>query len=275
MTKKIIKVISAQPDTFREYFLKIWNYRQLILSFAKKDIQAKYAQTFLGISWTLLQPISGLLIFTFFFEYVLKLKTFSVPFPVFAFIGFSAWNFWSSILNQGSTAIFDRRELLSKVYFPKIILPLSKVLTSSFDFFISLSLLIILIPAFKLSFAYKMIFIPIIYSLQVIFSFSCSIILAVISLRKRDFFHIVPYVMNFGIWLTPVFYQISLFPEKWKFFFYINPIALCIEGYRWCIFEYYPIDEKLFYYNLPIIAILFIIAISLMKKSENQFVDEI
>jgi lipopolysaccharide transport system permease protein len=275
MSIKPIRTITSEQDSIVTYLQKVWEYKSLILSFTKMDIKAKYAQTFLGVTWTLLQPISGLLIFTFFFEYILKNQTFSVPFPVFAFIGFSAWNFWSNILNQGSTAIFDRRELLSKVYFPKIILPLSKVLTSSFDFFISLSLLIILIPAFKLNFSFKIILLPFVYFLQIIFSFSCSVILAIISLRKRDFFHIIPYVMNFGIWLTPVFYQINLFPEKWKFFFYINPIALCVEGYRWCIFEFYTIDEKLFYYNIPIIAILFIFAITLINKNENQFVERI
>ncbi len=272
MTKKSIKILSAEPDTFLEYLRKIWEYKSLILSFAVKDIKSKYAQTFLGISWTLLQPLTGVIIFSLFFGFVLNIREPKFSYPVFALIGFSSWNLWSFIFLQGSHSVFEQRNLISKVYFPKIVLPLSKVITGSFDFLISSILLIFLILLFQVEVSWRVVLLPFFFILQIVFAVSCALILAVISIKKRDFFHIIPYILNFGIWLTPVFYAIQVFPEKWRFIFNYNPIALCIEGYRWCIFDRYVLDLKLFY-SLPIILIIVFIAIVLIKKNEDKFVE--
>lgn len=272
MSKKSIKILSAEPDTFFQYLKKIWEYKNLILSFAIKDIKTKYAQTFLGISWTLLQPLTGVIIFSLFFGFVLNIREPKFSYPVFALIGFSSWNLWSFIFLQGSHSVFEQRNLISKVYFPKIVLPLSKVITGSFDFLISSILLIFLILLFQVEVSWRVVLLPFFFILQIVFAVSCALILAVISIKKRDFFHIIPYILNFGIWLTPVFYAIQVFPEKWRFIFNYNPIALCIEGYRWCIFDRYVLDLKLFY-SLPIILIIVFIAIVLIKKNEDKFVE--
>lgn len=274
MPQKATEIISSEPDSLRTYLCKIWDYRLLILSFAKRDIQTKYAQTVLGLAWTLLQPVTGIFIFTLFFNYILQIKLDGISYPVFALIGFSAWNLWSSIFQQGSIAIFEQRTLLSKVYFPKIILPISKVLTGSFDFLIMLLLLIVLIPIYDIDLTWRMILLPLFYFIQITFALSCAIILSVLSLKKRDFFHIIPYILNFGIWATPVFYSISLFPEKWRFAFQYNPIALCIEGYRWCIFSNYIFDKNLFI-SILIVMLLAISAVVLIKKTETKFVDQL
>lgn len=274
MSVKANKIITSEPDSLGAYFSKIWKYRMLILSFSKREIKAKYAQTLLGLIWTLLQPITGIIIFTFFFEHILKIEQSDYPYPLFALIGFTSWNLWAYIFQQGSTSIFEQRNLLSKVYFPKVILPLSKVLTGSFDFLISFILLLVLIPFFKVAITWKIIILPFFFLLQIVFAVSCAIILAVISINKRDFFHIIPYISNFGIWLTPVFYSIQLFPEKWRFIFQYNPIALCIEGYRWCIFNNYTLNQSLFL-SLPIIVILFLVSIILIKKNDDLFVDQL
>ncbi|MCO5229620.1 MAG: ABC transporter permease [Chitinophagales bacterium] len=271
---KSVQIISAQPETILDYIKKVWNARLLIVSFSKRDIQTKYAQTLLGIAWTLLQPITGIIIFTFFFQYILKIKLEEAPYPVFALIGFTAWNLWSSTFQQGSLSIFEQRGLLSKVYFPKIILPLSKALTGTFDFIIALTLLIILIPFYKIHVSWRLIIIPLFYLIQIIFSVSFAIILAVSSVKRRDLFHFVPYILNFGIWASPVFYAITLFPEKWQFIFNYNPIALCIEGYRWCIFNNYPFRIELLY-SLPIVFTFSIIALVMMKKNDDHFTDHI
>lgn len=272
MSNQKKQIISSESDDLISYLKKIWLYRQLIVSFAIRDIKSKYAQTILGLGWTLLQPITGIIIFTFFFEYILHMKIELIPYPIFAFLGYITWNLFANIFQQGSTSIFDQRNLLSKIYFPKIILPLSKVISCSFDFILTISLLIILIPFYRIDLSWSILFIPIFYLIQIIFSLSCAVILSVLTLKKRDLFHIIPYIINFGIWATPVFYSIDIFPQKWIGGFNFNPIALCIEGYRACMFENYVFQYSLLW-SLPIVMILLIISLILINKSEDKFAE--
>jgi lipopolysaccharide transport system permease protein len=274
ISKKIKQtvLITSEPDSTQEYLQKIWSQRNLILSIAKRDLKTKYTQTVLGLGWTILQPLTAILIFSTFFSLILPIDTSPLPYPIFAFIGFSAWNLWIQIFTQGAQVVFDNNHLVRKVYFAKMILPISKVLTASFDFMITLILLGVVFLIFDISISWKVAMLPFVFLLHILLSFSAAIILFAVSLKKRDLLHIIPYISNFGIWLTPVFYPRHLFPEQWRFLFNYNPLSGIVEAYRWCLSENYSLEINNVLIFL-IIPLLFAAGVMLFKKNEDFIAD--
>lgn len=268
-------VISSEKDSLKVYLQKIYFHKSLILTLAKRDLKVKYAQTSLGLLWTAIQPLTGLLIFTFFFNKVMKIE--SIPesgYAVFAFTGMTSWYFFSYLVYQSSTSLIQNQELMKKIYFPKLILPISKVLVGLVDFGISMILLLIIMMINGIVPSWHIIFLPIFILLNITVGLSVSIWLSALTVKKRDLQHIVPYLMNFGIWLTPVFFPATLIPEKYRALLYLNPMAGIVEGFRWCIWEYGQYD---IYYSIGIaLSILLLVSgVWYFRKVEDEIVDYI
>ena len=268
-------IISAEKDSLKVYLQKICLHKSLILTLAKRDLKVKYAQTNLGLLWTAIQPLTGLLIFTFFFNKVMKID--GIPesgYAVFAFTGMTSWYFFSYIVYQSSTSLIQNQELMKKIYFPKLILPISKVLVGLVDFGISMILLVIIMIIYGITPSWHIVFLPIFIVLNIIVGLSVSIWLSALTVKKRDLQHIVPYLMNFGIWLTPVFFPATLIPEKYRVMLYLNPMAGIVEGFRWCIWEYGEYD---IYYSIGILLsiLLLLSGIWYFRKVEDDIVDYI
>ena len=231
-----IAVFTSGPDDFRTYFRKIWNYRILIWVFAKRDLKVKYSQTILGIGWSFLQPLTAMLIFTFFFGYVFHWDAGGIPFPVYVLSGLLGWNFFTYIVNSGSTSVQEASQTIKKIYFPKSILPFSKVVVAFVELLFSLVLLIPLMIYYQTAFSWKIVFIP----LVLLFNAMCGLTLvfwvASFAYKKRDLFHILPFIVYFGIWFTPVFFSGNFLPEKFQVFLDYNPMANVVALWRWMLF---------------------------------------
>lgn len=232
---KNMKVIDAKSENPWTYLKKVWEYRAMILSFAKRDIKIKYSQTVLGILWSVIQPLTGLVVFTFFFDKLIKLDTLDTPYALFAFSGMISWYFFSYIVHSSHEALLVNQEIIKKIYFPKLILPLSKVLVGLVDFLISFALFIIFALFFKVIPSWTCLLFPIFLILNIVVGLSISIWLSAMTVRYRDFYHIVPYLINFSIWLTPVFYPATLLPADYNWLLYLNPMAAVIAGFRWSL----------------------------------------
>lgn len=239
---------------------------------ALRDIKVKYANTLLGITWTILQPLTGLLIFTLLFNYVLNVQSPGISYPVFAFLGYSSWMFFSNLFNQAATSMHDNQTLINKVSFPRLVFHLSKVITCGLDFLISAALLMFLLPFFKVQPSLNIFLLPLFVLLNILAGLALAIWLSALAIKKRDLFHIIPYITGFGIWLTPVFYNMDIFPSKWNFVFYLNPMATIMEGYRWCLSADYILDTKLLW-NIPALLILLITGIHFFKNRDKQIAD--
>ncbi|MEZ4953327.1 MAG: ABC transporter permease [Saprospiraceae bacterium] len=233
-TRKI-KVIKNEVLGSRAYLNRCWEYRHLLIGLAKRDIKAKYAQAVLGILWSLLKPLTGLAVFTLFFDNLMKVNTHEIPYPVFAFTGLTSWYFFTYIISSGGTSLMESQGLLKKVYFPKLIMPLSKVLVGFLDFALSFILLIGLMVLSGYGLRWQIVFLPLFIILNMIAGLSVAIWLSALTIRYRDFYHIIPYLVNFSIWLTPVFYPGTLIPETYNWALYINPMAGVIAGFRWAL----------------------------------------
>jgi lipopolysaccharide transport system permease protein len=267
-------IISNTPISLKEYSQKLWGFKHLIYSFAVKDFKAKYAQTKMGALWMVIQPIIALLIFTLFFGELIQLETGEVPYPAFAFSGMILWYFFTALVYSTGTSLLSAQELLGKVYFPKLILPISKALLNSLEIIISFILLLILLFILDIPLSPKVLLFPISLIMILSIGLCIGIWLSAISIKHRDLQHLIPYLMNYGIWLTPVFYPTTIIPEEYReFMYYLNPIATTIDFFRFILFD------SPFQWNYLLSFIPVIIALGLgiiyFKSAERNAADYI
>ena len=263
---------SANPENIYVYIKKVWQYRSMIWVLGIRDLKIKYAQTFLGLSWSLIQPLTALIIYTVFFDLLMHMRRTTVPYSLFVFSGIICWNLFSYIVNTASTSLLSNQGLISKIYFPKIILPLSKVLVSLVEFGISIIILIILLIFFKAVPGLQIVFLPVFLLLTVMIGLCIAVWLSALSISYRDLHHIVPYLVNFGIWVTPVFLPVTIIPAKYAFVIYFNPMAGAIEGFRWCLFGSSSFSLY-FLYSFVTTIFLLITGLIYFRKMEDKLID--
>jgi lipopolysaccharide transport system permease protein len=229
-------VITSKPDSFVVFFRKIWLYRGLIWAFAVRDIKVKYSQTLLGLSWSLIQPLTALLIFSVVLGYMFNWKVGELPYTLHLLSGIMGWNFFSYIVHSGSSSIQESAHIIKKVYFPKSVLPLSKVLVAATELLVSFLVLIPLMIYFREPPTIRILLMPLI----LIFNSLCGLALvfwvSAFAYKKRDLFHLLPFVVYFGVWLTPVFFTLDFFPEKIQSIVLLNPMTSVIQLWRWMLF---------------------------------------
>jgi lipopolysaccharide transport system permease protein len=238
MENEHIQVITSEPDSFVEYFQKILKFRNLIWVFAKRDLKVKYAQTWLGLGWTIFQPLTAFAIYTFFFGYILQWKTDGIDYPVYVLSGLLGWNFFSYIVSSGTYGIQESAHLIKKIYFPKTIIPLSKVLFASFELGINLILLVALILIYQQSISWKIVFLPMVIFYNAVCAMTLVFLFSALAFKKRDVLHLVPFFLQFGIWFSPVFFSRTILPKQISFLMDLNPLANVVELWRWCLFGF-------------------------------------
>lgn len=265
-------VITAFPETLATYFRRIWKYRYLVWVFAQRDIRVKYSQTLLGVSWTLLQPLTSILVFSFFFGYLLKWQTGTLPFPVYVISGLLGWNFFSYIVHAGSASIQESSHIIKKIYFPKSILPLSKVLIALTELLLGLLIFIPMLLYYGQSVSWKIIFFPLVLLFNALCALTLVFGVAAFSYRRRDLFHVLPFMVYFGIWVTPVFFTEELIPHKLRFLLDLNPMASVTGMWRWVLFD----GQTFRMHWIPAFlstAVLCICAMYFYNRNENKFSD--
>jgi len=267
-------LLTSKGDNTATYLRKAYQFRSLIITLARRDLKVQYAQTFLGLLWSVIQPLTSLLVWTFFFDKLIKVDTGDIPYPLFAFSGMIGWYYFTNIFSNAGTSLVNSQDLIRKIYFPRVVLPLSKVLVGLAEFLISLTLLFIMMLISGKIPTWEIIFLPAFLLLNIITGFSFGLWLSALTIRYRDFQHIIPFFIYLGIWLTPVFYPSSLIPKEYSFLTYTNPIAAVIAGYRWSLFGGEPVSP---YYLVSFILMLFILITGFIyfRKNESIIADYI
>jgi lipopolysaccharide transport system permease protein len=267
-----ITIINKRQSGLFAYLKQAWNYRSVSLAIAKRDLKVRYSQAFLGVLWSVIQPLTGLLIFTIFFGQLLKIKTPGVSYPLFAFSGMVSWYFFSNIVSQAGASLVQSQDLIRKVYFPKILLLFAKTIVGLVEFGISVILLIVLMQFTGFFASWSIIFLPLFVLLNIAVGLSIAVWLGALTIRYRDFHHIIPYLVNFGIWLTPVFYPVTLIPPKFNWIMYWNPMAATIAGFRWSLMGG-ALPETKYLFSLAPIAALLISGFAYFRKIEDEISD--
>ncbi|HXH20200.1 MAG TPA: ABC transporter permease [Chitinophagales bacterium] len=267
-------VLTSRGESLKEYTSKVYQYRSLAFTLARKDLKVQYAQTFLGVLWSVIQPLTSLLVWILFFDKLIKVDTGDIPYPLFAFSGMMGWYYFTNIFNHAGTSLVNSQDLIRKIYFPRIILPLSKVMVGFVEFFISLTLLFIMMLVMGKFPSWHILFLPVFILLNIISGLAFGLWLSALTIRYRDFQHIIPFFVYIGIWLTPVFYPSTLIPSEYSFYIYINPVAAVIAGYRWSLLGGEPFSP---YYLISFIPMLFILLTGFVyfRKSEYTIADYI
>jgi len=252
---------------------ELWKYRELIGFLAWRDILALYKQAVFGIAWALVKPISQALLFTLVFGKIAKLSSSGLPYPLFTFCGIMAWGLFSSSLLSSTTSIIGNTNLITKVYFPRLVIPLSSLGRGIVDFIISLIVFCIVMFAYGFSPGVKTIFFPLFLILGLIITFGIGLFFSVISVRYRDLAHALPFLVQLWFWITPVAYGIENIPPQFIWIFYLNPMTWIIEGFRWSLLGVGEMNLQ----NI-LITVLFSFAILIsglfyFRRMESEFAD--
>ncbi len=268
---KPVQIITADPFTLAQYWKLMKKHRSLIWVFALQEIRTMYAQTYLGIVWAVVRPLVTLAIFTVIFNYFLKVETQS-PYYLFAFSGIISWNLFSQIATTAATAVVQKQQLISKMFFPKLILPLSKVIIVGVEFTVSLVMLFIFMIWEQINPGFKIFSLPIFILLNIVAGLSIAIWVNAITIRFRDINQLLPTIIGIGIWLTPVFFPTTIIPEKYNFFVYINPMSGIIKGYRFALLCE-PFPELVYWLSMLFFCVLLVIGVWYFIQVEDDMVD--
>lgn len=266
------KRIEPKKGFYGLNFKELVEFRELLYFFIWRDIKIRYKQTKIGAFWILFQPILYVVIFTLFFGYVLKVPSDGIPYPLFFYSGYLPWMLCGEGISRATSCIIANSGVISKVYFPRIYLPLYSVLTPVIDFMVASIILVILMIIYGYALSWRLLLIPVVITLIVIVTFSVGTILATLNTRYRDFQNFMPYILQLWSYASPMVYSITLIPLYLRNIYILNPLVFIIEFMRWTVIggDFPPIEHVLSY---CIIFVVLIIGIVIFKMKEYMFVE--
>jgi lipopolysaccharide transport system permease protein len=214
---------------------EVWAYRELLYFFVWRDVKIRYKQTAIGILWVVLQPVLNMLVFTLFFGHLAKLPSDGLPYPVFYFAALVPWTYFSYALSMTTNVVVDNQRLITKVYFPRLILPISAALSGLVDFAIGFCVLALFTVAYGIRPTLAALWLPALLALAVFTALGVGLWMSALNALYRDVRYVIPFVMQFWMFASPVAYPSTLVPEKWRWLYGLNPMAGVIDGFRWAI----------------------------------------
>jgi len=271
------ELIIEAGRTEKQYWKDLWNYRELFYFLAWRDILVRYKQTAIGVTWALIRPFLTMVVFTVVFGNLAGLanKT-TVPYPILVFTALLPWQFFSNALSECSNSLLSNANLISKVYFPRLIVPTSAVIVSFVDFMISGIILLALMAWYNFVPDWRIITLPLFILIAFGAAMGAGLWLAALNVKYRDFRYIVPFIVQFGLYISPVGFSSSIVPKEWKLVYSLNPMVGVIDGFRWAI-----LGGKVnifwpgFYLSLMLVGLLFASGVWFFRKTERTFADVI
>lgn len=251
---------------------ELWQYRELFYLLVQRDLKVRYKQTLLGVLWAILQPASTAFIFTIVFSRIAKYETADVPYWLFALSGFTFWTFISSSVNFASNSLVHHKELVTKIFFPRIIVPASAVGAYFIDLLLTLLILFGGMAFYGTPVTWKLLFVPLFLIFLLVLTVSMSVLLAALNVRFRDIKFIIPFLLQAWLFISPVFYPTNWIPEKWQFIFALNPVSGCLDGFRHILFGT-NLDSTKLIISVAVTIFLFIASIFIFRKMEDDFAD--
>ena len=260
----------------KQYWKDLWSYRELFYFLAWRDILVRYKQTAIGIAWALIQPFLTMVVFSVVFGQLAKLPNQGVPYPILVFAAMLPWQFFANSLSGCSNSLISNANLISKVYFPRLIVPASSVIVSFVDFMISGMILLGLMIWYNFVPSWRILTLPMFIAIAFAAAMGGGLWLAALNVKYRDFRYIVPFIVQFGLYISPVGFSSSIVPKEWRLLYSLNPMVGVIDGFRWAILKgqvqiYWPG----FILSLGLVILLFASGIWYFRKTERTFADVI
>ncbi len=269
-------LIIAAGKTEQQYWKDLWRYRELFYFLAWRDILVRYKQTEIGIAWALIRPFLTMVVFTIVFGNLAKLPSAGVPYPILVFSAMLPWQFFANSLSECSNSLISNSNLISKVYFPRLIVPLSAIVVSFVDFMISGIILLGLMAYYNYVPSWRILVLPVFISIACAASIGAGLWLAALTVKYRDFRFVVPFIVQLGLYISPVGFSSNIIPSQWRFIYALNPMVGVIDGFRWSILG----GETTLYLpgfllSLGLVFLLLITGIFHFRKTERTFADVI
>jgi len=276
MASSTQKIVIKAGRSERHYWRDLWSYRQLFFFLAWRDILVRYKQAVIGIAWGVLRPLLTMVIFTIVFGKLAKLPSEGVPYPILVIAAMLPWQFFAGAVTEGSNSLVMNASVVSKVYFPRVIIPSSAVVVSLVDFLISFVLLLALMVWYQFVPDWRILFLPVLLILAVVVSIGPILWLSALNVRYRDFRYVVPFLIQLGVFISPVGFSSSIVPERWRLLYSLNPMVGVIDAFRWSVLG----GETPPY--VPGMVLSMVIAVALLvsgfwyfRKTERTFADVI
>lgn len=265
--------ILIQPSSaLRIGLTELWQYRELVLSLVIREIRVRYKQTLIGILWALLQPAAMMLVFTLFFGRLAKIPSGELPYPVFALSGILLWNYFASALSGAANSLIEYKSLLSKVYFPRLVLPVASVAVGVIDFAITLTLLLIVAGLYGIIPGLAFLLAPVFLLLTAFTALSIGLWLAALNAMYRDVRYALPFFIQLWMFASPVVYPATLLPDAWQWLYALNPMVGLIEGFRWAILGVGQLPITMFI-SIAAMAIIFTGGVIFFRRTERTLAD--
>jgi lipopolysaccharide transport system permease protein len=260
----------------RQYWKDLWKYRELFYFLAWRDILVRYKQTTIGFAWALIRPFLGMVVFTVVFGGIAKLPSQGAPYPILVFAAMLPWQFFSNALSECSNSLISNANLISKVYFPRLIVPTSAVIVSFVDFMISGVILLGLMAWYNFMPSWRILTLPGFIAIAFAASIGAGLWLAALNVEYRDFRYIVPFIVQFGFFISPVGYSTSNVPSEWRLLYSLNPMVGVIDGFRWAIVG----GESAIYMpgfllSTALVLVMLVSGVWYFRKMEKRFADVI
>jgi lipopolysaccharide transport system permease protein len=257
------------------YWRDLWRYRELLRVLAWRDISVRYKQTVMGAAWALIRPLLTMVIFTVIFSRLAKLPSDgTAPYALMVFAGMLPWSFFAGALGEASNSIVVNAGLISKVYFPRLIVPIAAVMVSFVDFLISFAILVVLMIWYKFMPGWQIFLLPVFAAIAFVASLGIGVWITALNVKYRDFRHVIPFIVQLGLYVSPVGFSSSIIPEQWRLAYSLNPMVGVIDGFRWCLLG----GERQLYLpsvwlSLGVTAIFLWSGIRQFRKMEKSFAD--
>jgi lipopolysaccharide transport system permease protein len=260
----------------RQYWQDLWRYRELFYTLAWRDISVRYKQTAIGLGWALIRPFLTMVVFTVVFGNLAKLPSGGAPYPILVFAAMLPWQFFANALSECSNSLITNSNLISKVYFPRLVVPASAVIVSFVDFMISGMILLALMIYYNFVPDWRILTLPLFILVAFAASTGMGLWLAALNVEYRDFRYIVPFIVQFGMYISPVGFSSSIVPEQWRMLYSLNPMVGVIDGFRWAILgKDAVIYMPGFVLSIGVVVFLFVSGIWYFRKMERRFADVI
>jgi lipopolysaccharide transport system permease protein len=251
----------------------VWEHRELLYFLVWRDLKVRYKQTTIGVGWAVLQPLIAMLTLTVFFGIFAKIPSDGVPYPIFVFCGLLPWTYFATAMNRCVVSVVADRYIISKIFFPRLILPLAGTLSGLVDFSLSLVVFLGLMIWYGLPIAWWLLTLPFFLTFSLITVLAVGLWLSALNVRYRDITYTVPFLIQIWMFASPVVYPVSMVPEKWRFFYSLNPMAGVIEGFRWALLGKASPDFSVMAVSAIVVTILLAGGAVFFRNMERTFAD--
>jgi lipopolysaccharide transport system permease protein len=254
-------------------FHELWEYRELLYFLTWRDIKIRYKQTVLGAAWAIIQPVSMMIVFSLFFGKLAKIDSDGIPYPVFAFCALLPWQLFSGAVSDSSNSLVGNQGLITKVYFPRLVIPISAVISGLLDFVLALAVLIGLIFWYGIVPGWRIITVPGFILLAMCTALAVGLWLSALSVQYRDVRYVIGFLVQFWLFATPVAYPSTIIPEQWRAVYALNPMVGVVEGFRWALLGKSSALGSMLWVSIGVVLITLFGGLYYFRRMEQQFAD--